>query len=304
MNTTHKDDKKLFIEDNIEGINKKISDFKSGPLTSNNVTAFDDNADIINYLNTKLFEDSKDQKVVDNLMQELEGIGYTKNKIVLIANKYFYYNETLKDFFKKQIFKKLESSFKTNSNEIANYILSKTGLSSNENEFIRSDFKKISKKALELVAMNGFSANINNTNPGVMTANAGDSAQYIFLGRCILAGYNASNVDVRSSRYDAIVDYEGKLIRVQIKGITDSSISFQTRSRGGKGIDYKNKRNIGKRITSKDCDIYAAVDKQVGIVYLIPMKDFVDNLPNEKIKSVKISDVEIYKENWAILGEI
>lgn len=75
------------------------------------------------------------------------------------------------------------------------------------------------------------------------------------------AGFNASSVDVRSSRYDAIVDYNGTLLRIQIKGITGGLISFKDRDRGGQGIDYKHQSNQGKRITSKDCDIYAAVDK-------------------------------------------
>ena len=222
----------------------------------------------------------------------------------MIANKHLYYKKSLEKFYEKQIFKKVYSSLKGNSDDIATYILSKTGLSKEENRFIGANLKNISTKVLELIAMNGFSVNINDTNPGIMMANAGDSAQYLFLARCILAGYNASNVDVRSSRYDAIVDFEGKLIKVQIKGISGNTISFQDRPRGGKGIDYKNARNIGKRITSADCDIYAAVDKQIGIIYLIPMKEFADKLSDNEAKTVKLSKVEKYKENWSILGEI
>jgi hypothetical protein len=95
-----------------------------------------------------------------------------------------------------------------------------------------------------------------------MTANAGDSAEFIFVARAILAGFNCSSVDVRSSRYDAIIDYNKKLLRVQIKGIsTGNSISFKDRDRGGQGIDHTHERNLGQRITSVDCDIYVAVDK-------------------------------------------
>lgn len=304
MNVANKDDKELFIKDNIEEINKKKDNFKSDFLSKNKVTAFIDDTDIINYLNSKLYKDVKEQENVEKLMQELEKINFTKNKIVLIANKHLYYKKSLEKFYEKQIFKKVYSSLKGNSDDIATYILSKTGLSKEENRFIGANLKNISTKVLELIAMNGFSVNINDTNPGIMMANAGDSAQYLFLARCILAGYNASNVDVRSSRYDAIVDFEGKLIKVQIKGISGNTISFQDRPRGGKGIDYKNARNIGKRITSADCDIYAAVDKQIGIIYLIPMKEFADKLSDNEAKTVKLSKVEKYKENWSILGEI
>lgn len=131
---------------------------------------------------------------------------------------------------------------------------------------------------------NGFSNNINHINSGIMTANAGDSAEFIFVARAILAGFNCSSVDVRSSRYDAIIDFNDKLLRVQIKGISSGNIiSFKDRDRGGQGIDHKHESNIGKRITSKDCDIYVAVDKQVGICYIIPM-EWADKLSDENVK--------------------
>ena len=150
---------------------------------------------------------------------------------------------------------------------------------------------------------NGFPENLNSIQSGIMTANAGDSAEFIFVARAILAGFNCSSVDVRSSRYDAIIDYNNRLLRVQIKGIsTGNSISFKDRDRGGQGIDHKHETNIGKRITSKDCDIYVAVDKQVGICYIIPM-EFADNLSDEDCKRVKLKDIESYKENWNIIKE-
>lgn len=124
------------------------------------------------------------------------------------------------------------------------------------------------------------------------------------MARAILAGFNASSVDVRSSRYDAIVDYENVLLRIQIKGISSGEIiSFKDRARGGQGIDYRHERNQGKRITKQDCDIYVAVDKQVGICYLIPM-EFADNLSDEECSKVKLNQVEKYKENWDIVKEV
>ncbi len=137
-----------------------------------------------------------------------------------------------------------------------------------------------------------------------MTANAGDSAEFIFVARAILAGFNCSSVDVRSSRYDAIIDYNKKLLRVQIKGIsTGNSISFKDRDRGGQGIDHTHERNLGQRITSVDCDIYVAVDKQVGICYIIPM-NWADTLSFDECKNVKLSELSQYKENWDVVKEI
>lgn len=109
---------------------------------------------------------------------------------------------------------------------------------------------------------------------------------------------------MRSSRYDAIVDYNNVLLRIQVKGITNSNIiSFKDRDRGGQGIDYTHESNRGKRITGKDCDIYVAVDKQVGICYIIPMY-FADNLVDDEYEKVNIREVQQFKENWEIIKEV
>jgi hypothetical protein len=135
-------------------------------------------------------------------------------------------------------------------------------------------------------------------------ANEGDSAQFFFVARAMLAGFNCSNVDVRSSRYDAIVDFNSKLIKIQVKGITaGSNISFFDRDRGGQGIDHTHERNRGQRITKDDCDIYVAVDKQVGTCYLIPMT-YADSLEENKAKSVKLADVERYLERWQTIIDV
>ena len=126
----------------------------------------------------------------------------------------------------------------------------------------------------------------------------------MFLARAILAGYNCSNVDVRSSRYDAVIDYNGKLLRIQIKGVSSDAISFKDRDRGGQGIDHTHERNKGERITSKDCDIYVAVDKDVGLCYIIPMKDKIDPMKFEDIKRIKLSDLDEFRENWTVINEV
>ena len=126
----------------------------------------------------------------------------------------------------------------------------------------------------------------------------------LFVARAILAGFNASNVDVRSSRYDAIVDFNDMLLRIQIKGISNGEIiSFKDRDRGGQGIDYTHERNRGKRITKADCDIYVAVDKQVGICYLIPMS-FADTLSDDECNKVRLEQVQNFKENWEVIKEV
>ena len=240
-------------------------------------------------------------------IDELKKHNYKKNSIKGIAKKYGLSESQLKKYYQTKFFQdiaqevNLEKLSKLNVDEIEKLLDSETLKS--EFKFIKVDLKKIIEKSLYIALTNGFTTNINHIESGIMTANAGDSAEFIFVARAILAGFNCSSVDVRSSRYDAIIDVDGTLLRVQIKGISSGNvISFKDRDRGGQGIDHTHESNIGKRITAKDCDIYVAVDKQVGICYIIPI-DFADNLSDDECKRVKLQDVEIYKENWNIVKE-
>jgi len=233
---------------------------------------------------------------------------YKKSAVKSIATKYNLSEAELKRYYQTQFFHdisrvvSLEDLSQINIEEIEK-LLEDERLK-NEFKFIKTDLKKIIEKSLYIAMTNGFSNNINHIESGIMTANAGDSAEFIFVARAILAGFNCSSVDVRSSRYDAIIDYNDKLLRVQIKGISSgNNISFKDRDRGGQGIDHTHERNRGKRITSKDCDIYVAVDKQVGICYIVPMS-WADALDDEKCKSVKLHEIELYKENWGVVKEL
>jgi len=237
-------------------------------------------------------------------VDELKECGYKKKCIKTIAQKHNLKESELKRYFQTKFFSDIAKKVDLNDlsqiniNEIEKMVDNDL---KNEFNFIKTDLKKIIEKSLYIALTNGFTNNINHIDSGIMTANAGDSAEFIFVARAILAGFNASSVDVRSSRYDAIVDYEGKLLRIQIKGIsTGNNISFKDRDRGGQGIDHHHEKNKGKRITSKDCDIYVAVDKQVGICYIIPMS-WADELSDEECKNVNLSKIEQFKENWEIL---
>ena len=122
------------------------------------------------------------------------------------------------------------------------------------------------------------------------------SAEFLFIARVIIAGFSCSKVDIRTSRYDVIIDYKS-VLSVQIKGVnSDSTISFVDRDRGGQGNDHTHERNRGERITSQDCDIYVAVDKQVGICYLIPMEQYADKLTLNEAKNVKQSSIVEYRK--------
>lgn len=289
-----------FIKQNIALINKKITTFKEGKEGSD--YEYND-VEIKNYLQDNFRIAISQQSTRDELINELSNNKYVKSKIEEIANKYFLYKPHLEKFYYSTIFNKVFNV--ADLNELTELAISRIESNPNINQlevkFIERDLKNIINKSLFLASMNGFSSDLQNSEMGLRVANEGDSAQFLFIARAILAGFNCSNVDVRSSRYDAIIDVDAKLIRIQIKGITSSNnISFFDRDRGGQGIDHTHERNRGKRITSKDCDIYVAVDKQVGICYIIPMK-YADSLSDEKAKNIKLSEVKEFLENWDVI---
>ncbi|WP_394920131.1 hypothetical protein [uncultured Robinsoniella sp.] len=171
-------------------------------------------------------------------------------------------------------------------------ILANSNISDGRKRFLATSITAISKKSLYMLLQLVFLVNLNNIKSGTMTANAGDSVQFLLVSRAILSGFYCSNVDVRSSRYDAVIDYRSKIFRVQIKETSGNTVSFKDRDRGGQGINTHHVRNIGQRITSQDCDINVAVDKQVGMCYIIPMRR-IDLWDDERIKSMNVSELEV-----------
>ena len=163
---------------------------------------------------------------------------------------------------------------------------------------VKNDFKKILKGSIFLASQGGFSKNVLDNESGVQEANAGDAAQFLFLGRAILAGLNCSNVDVRSSKYDAIIDQNGCLKRLQIKGLEGGSASFFTRTRGGQGVDSDHERNRPKRVTKRDCDFFIVVNKSNAVCYNIPI-GFIEKLPEGKARSCPLLELERFKEDWS-----
>lgn len=299
INYTNKDNIAVFVEDNIELINAKITLFSETNQEQSGMKDAPVQSEIKEYLSTKLFQEFPNKK--EELYEELLKENFVKSHIIDIANKYIYYQKDLQKKYEEYILEKFKDSFtEPITKKILQTYADSSNLSKKEFNFIKN---KIIDKTNELTLSNGFPTNLTDINSGIMTANAGDSAQFLFLARAILAGYNSSNVDVRASRYDAIVDYQGQLFKIQVKGISGNTVSFRDRDRGGRGIDQNNPHNKGKRITSKDCDIYVAVDKQVGLCYLIPMKE-IDLWNDDEIDQVQISKIIQYKENWDLFKEL
>ena len=285
-----------FVSDNIIEINNGIRIFLNGEEAK-----LYDETEIKRYLKNKIYREYKDKE--DVIISKIEGYDSVKKGIVELANELVFYKKDLNDFLESTYLGLLNNDYSDEmKNKVVNSILNASKLDEKVKGFLKSTLMKITDKSMLIILQNGFSSNVNNIESGIMTANAGDSAQFLFLSRAILAGYNCSNVDVRSSRYDAVIDINDRLLRVQVKGISGNTISLIDRARGGRGVDYQNPRNQGKRVTSKECDLYVAVDKQVGICYIIPLKLFDDDSPSQ-VASISLSTLVEYRENWKVIND-
>lgn len=300
VNFNHKENICEFIQDNIAQINNNIGSFDNNACKKAKLKF--DATDIKKELHDRFLQQiESDTSFRDELWREFETHNFAKSKIKEIAINKGLFHKDVEELFSRDIFTETsaENTEELSKEFVAN-LLSSKGYSENRIKYYKSVITPIVEKSLYLALRNGFSTNLGDMDSGLMIANAGDSAQFLFLARAILAGYNCSNVDVRSSRYDAVIDKNGKLFRVQIKGISGDEVSIKDRDRGGRGIDSKNKRNKGKRITSKDCDIYVAVDRQTGICYIIPTSHIEEWDKDTK----KIKNLIEYKENWKAIDEL
>jgi len=292
----------LYIQNHITEINSPNFNLSA---TSEGNELFGSITNLKTFLKGFLIVKLNDPVFYDQIIQEFRALNFKKTKISEIANQFFVSKSDLQSFYDDVLQRQLvieidKDAYIKNSLEFI-----KTSITDQKHYlYTKNSLKKILEKQYDYIFSNGFPSNLVNINTGIMTANGGDSAQFLFLARAILAGYNCSNVDVRSSRYDAVVDFNNVLLRLQIKGVSNStSIKLKDRDRGGQGIDYKHETNRGKMITSADCDIYVVVDKEVGTCYLIPMS-YVDDLTSKDIISINLNTIDHYKENWNIISEV
>lgn len=102
INFEHKNDIGIFIKDNIENINNRISDFKD---LSNYGVDFDD-TDIKRHLSEKL--NSESQETIEALIKRFEELGAQKNQIVTVSNEYVLYKKDVERLIEADTFRQLQ----------------------------------------------------------------------------------------------------------------------------------------------------------------------------------------------------
>jgi len=126
----------------------------------------------------------------------------------------------------------------------------------------------------------------------------GYAAESIVIGRALLCGYNLFFKAWRDSPYDAVLDYQGILFRVEIKGTTRfSNLNVTGGGRSGQQISRaaKSRAHI---VSKSDCDFLIGTTSMNGECYIIPT-EVLEILGRN---SLSLSALSIFKEKWKIFA--
>ena len=139
---------------------------------------------------------------------------------------------------------------------------------------------------------------------GSHAANIGIANEHIALG-ILMQKYNASKVDLPSSKFDIILLHKKKYIRIQAK-TSHPNISFKGNVRAGKANRGASDPNFGFRYDRTHCDILMGVKSNFNNIGELLGVDlfFLPTILVEKISNysgITTNCLEALKSNYDIL---
>lgn len=136
--------------------------------------------------------------------------------------------------------------------------------------------------------------NLAGVEKGKFRSIAGYAGESIAIGRALLCGYNLFFKAWRDAKYDAVLDYEGILFRVEIKQTeTTTQISLTSGGRSGKQID-RSARSREEVLSTADCDFLIGVQSLSGACWIVPI-ELIEILGR---KSLRFDSIEPFTECW------
>ena len=142
--------------------------------------------------------------------------------------------------------------------------------------------------------------NLANLDGGIYRSILGYAGESIAIGRALVCGYNLFFKAWRDAKYDAVLDSNNNLFRVEIKQTSgDSSLTLTSGARGGKQIKDEVKKGDESRekvLSTDDCDFVIGVQSLRGNCWIIP----VELLEILGKKSITISQLSIFDEKWKV----
>jgi hypothetical protein len=138
--------------------------------------------------------------------------------------------------------------------------------------------------------------NIAKMTEGSFRSIAGYASESLVVGRAMLCGYIIFVKAWRDSKYDAVLDANGSLFRIEIKGTAgDKSISTSSGARSGEQIS-REAESRERPLSKIDCDWLIATTSMDSHCWIIPI-EFIEILG---LLSISISDLDKFKEKWDI----
>ena len=130
---------------------------------------------------------------------------------------------------------------------------------------------------------------------GTYRSLSGAASENIFIGRASAAGFFCFFKVWRDMPYDAILDYQGTLYRVEVKGSAGTNFDISRGGRSGKQID-KSAKSRKRPINREDCDFVVCVDTNTNDCYIVPV-DFIEVAGGMSFSKTCLAQ---FKEKWEL----
>jgi hypothetical protein len=125
---------------------------------------------------------------------------------------------------------------------------------------------------------------------------AGYASESLVVGRAMLCGYIIFVKAWRDSKYDAVLDANGSLFRIEIKGTAgDKNISTSSGGRAGEQIS-RDAESRERPLSKIDCDWLIATTSMDSQCWVIPI-EFIEILG---VMNISLVDLDQFKEKWNI----
>lgn len=124
----------------------------------------------------------------------------------------------------------------------------------------------------------------------------GAADESIFQGRASKAGFYCFFKVWRDMPYDAVLDYNSILYRVEVKGSSKGKFDVTRGTRSGRQIDRTPGTSRTRILSREDCDFVVGVDSNTGDCYIIPQ----DIITIMGLDSVSTNIISAFKEKWGL----
>ena len=138
--------------------------------------------------------------------------------------------------------------------------------------------------------------NIAKMTEGSFRSIAGYASESLVVGRAMLCGYIIFVKAWRDSKYDAVLDANGTLFRIEIKGTSgDKNISTSSGGRAGEQIS-RDVKSRERPLSKVDCDWLIATTSMDSQCWVIPI-EFIEILG---LMNISLANLDQFKEKWSI----